>query len=122
MQNDTVEVIGFISEEEFERKNRVALMNENFIREQGYYWKGAKKEIFGCRGAWRYALSGEGTHLTANFYKSTEGVRAFMSQRMKGGFHFYENQKELENRIFDLNNGDEQLFDIFALESKEGTI
>ena len=33
MQCDTVEVIGLISEEEFERKNRVALMNENFLRE-----------------------------------------------------------------------------------------
>ena len=59
MQCDTVEVIGLISEEEFERKNRVALMNENFIREQGHHWKGAKKDIFGCRGAWRYAISSE---------------------------------------------------------------
>lgn len=33
MQLDTIEVIGQLSAEEFERKNKVALMNENFIRE-----------------------------------------------------------------------------------------
>jgi hypothetical protein len=33
MQCDTVEVIGQLSEEEFERKNKVALLNDNFIRE-----------------------------------------------------------------------------------------
>ena len=30
---DTIEVIGTLSEEEFERKNRVALMNDNYIRQ-----------------------------------------------------------------------------------------
>ena len=33
MQQDTIEVIGTLSSEEFERKNKVALMNENFMRE-----------------------------------------------------------------------------------------
>lgn len=53
MQCDTVDVIGLISEEEFERKNKVALMNDNFIREQGYFWSKAKKLLFGPKGVWR---------------------------------------------------------------------
>jgi len=33
IQGDTLEVISGLSEVEFERKNKVALFNENFIRE-----------------------------------------------------------------------------------------
>jgi len=31
-----MEVIGILSEEEFERKNRIALLNDNFIRLSGH--------------------------------------------------------------------------------------
>jgi hypothetical protein len=53
MQCDTVEVIGSISETEFERKNKVALMNDNFSREQAHSWKVSQKSLFANRGVWK---------------------------------------------------------------------
>ena len=52
MQNDTLDIISTISEVEFERKNKVSLLNENQIREQKYFWKKSRKELYNNRGVW----------------------------------------------------------------------
>ena len=50
MQSDTLDVISLLSEFEFERKNKVALLNENVCREQRFYWKDVKKQL--QNGVW----------------------------------------------------------------------
>lgn len=43
MQSDILEVISSLSEIEFERKNKIALLTDHFQREQNYFWKKSKK-------------------------------------------------------------------------------
>ena len=52
MQTDTFEVISSLSEYEFERKNKVALMNDNLNRERKNLWKKCRKALFYSRGVW----------------------------------------------------------------------
>lgn len=46
MQNDTLDVISKLSEDEFARKNKVALINDNISREQKHFWKKVRKQLF----------------------------------------------------------------------------
>ena len=60
-------------------------MNDNFIREQGYFWNKAKKLLFGAKGVWRNI--GE-AYLKANLFRSNDGVRVIMNERCSNGFEF----------------------------------
>ena len=86
MQQDTIEIIGMLSSEEFERKNKVALLNDNFIREQAYNWRKVKGQLLGNHGMWRMNLSSSDGYLVSCFDKNSEGVRPYLKERFTNGF------------------------------------
>ena len=53
IQEETLETIGSLSEQEFERKNKDALMVDNFIRERYCEKRGHLKQVLGAKGTWR---------------------------------------------------------------------
>lgn len=76
-------------------------MNDNFIREQGHYWRKVKQSVFGSRGIWRFAIENENIYLTSNMYRSEDGVRPYLYERSRNGFQFQEQDGDLEKKIFD---------------------
>ena len=114
MQDDTIEVIGHLSEEEFERKNKVALLNENFIREQAHSLTSVRKVLMQGCGVWR----DEKKYLSMGGYKTGDGVKAVMQEKQSNGFLYYEGMTELEKKVF--KEVDSQGWcELFSKEKKE---
>lgn len=98
MQYDTIDIIGSLSEEEFERKNRVSLLNDNFIREQGISWKHLKKQQIGGRGMWKC----EPTRQKITWYRLSDGTRAIMEDAFgPSRFEYFHDMPDLEKKIFE---------------------
>ena len=53
IQEETLDTIGSLSEQEFERKNKDALLIDNFIRERHQEHRTYLKQAHGARGTWR---------------------------------------------------------------------
>lgn len=56
--------------------------------------------MFGNRGIWRTVVSMDKNYLKVNYYKTSEGIRPIMSERHHNVFEFYENELDLEKKIF----------------------
>jgi hypothetical protein len=97
MQTDTHEIISSLSAEEYERKNKVALINDNFVRCQGHSWRKAKMaEIASGKGMW----AAEATRMKMTQYMVRDGTRCLMAECYgPRRFEFY-NNLELEKKIF----------------------
>ena len=53
IQEETLETIGSLSEQEFERKNKDALLIDNFIRDRLSEKRVHLKQVLGAKGTWR---------------------------------------------------------------------
>ena len=53
IQEETLDTIGSLSEQEFERKNKDALLIDNFIRERYEEQRAHLKQMIGAKGLWR---------------------------------------------------------------------
>ena len=53
IQEETLDTIGSLSEQEFERKNKDALLIDNFIRERYEEQRAHLKHMIGAKGLWR---------------------------------------------------------------------
>ena len=97
MQIDTIEVIGMLSEEEFERKNRVALLNDDFIRRARMGWRSAKRQQIGGKGLWKC----DPTRLKMAWHRLADGTRPVMQDCYgPSKFEYYHNTPALEQKIF----------------------
>ncbi len=120
MEIETITVISTISAEEYERKNYVSIMIDNFNRNQGHMWRKAKRHEIGGSGMWKC----DPTRLKLSLHKLADGVRPVMIDCYgPKKLEYFENMPELEKKIFGysyssqdhlLNGGDE--FDILLLD------
>ena len=53
MQEETLDTIGSLTELEFERKNKNALLIDNFLRERYSEKRAHLKQVLGPKGTWR---------------------------------------------------------------------
>mmetsp|Transcript_10521 Transcript_10521/g.10593 ORF Transcript_10521/g.10593 Transcript_10521/m.10593 type:complete len:342 (+) Transcript_10521:1526-2551(+) len=96
MQTDTFEVISSLSEFEFERKNKVALMNDNLNRERKNLWKKSKKVCFYQRGVWQHLVL---TYQYGLSYKTGEGLKCLMLDKESNKLLYIKNEV-VEKKIF----------------------
>lgn len=97
MQRETIEEVAQVQIEEYDRRNKVALLNDDFVRQAGRRWRQALKSQLGGQGLWR----GEPSRLVMSWHKLTDGTRPLMQECFgPSRFQYFENQDELEKKIF----------------------
>jgi hypothetical protein len=97
MEVEANNVMSNISGEEYERKNQVAIVIENFIRNQGNTWKATKGAQIGGTGMWKC----DPTRMKLDPMRLGDGTRPVMKDCYgPKKFEFFENMPELEKKIF----------------------
>lgn len=56
--------------------------------------------MFGSRGVWRFNVNDGLGYLTVNLLRSGDGIRPYLNERFRNGFEFFENEIDLEKKIF----------------------
>jgi hypothetical protein len=94
VHSETHEIIGEMSAEEYERRNHVALLNDNFVRGQGHEWVRAKRLEIGHGGMWECeALRKK----MSSFKVSSDGTRCIMKECYGiNRFDYFNNNPEFE--------------------------
>lgn len=64
------------------------------------------------------SIGNENGYLKVNFYKSYDGVRPILNERFKNGFEFYQNEPELEKKIFSRIEVD-FTYELFNIDKKQ---
>ncbi len=97
MQSETHEIIGELSTEEYERRNCVALLNDNYVRGQAHEWATAKVLEIGGGGMWQ----SEARRRRMSSFKVGDGTRCIMEECYGiNRFDYFVNNPELERKIF----------------------
>jgi hypothetical protein len=97
MEVEANNVMSNISGEEYERKNQVAIVIENFIRNQGHAWKATKGAQISGTGMWKC----DPTRMKLDSLRLGDGTRPVMKDCYgPKKFEFFENMPELEKKIF----------------------
>lgn len=94
VHSETHEIIGEMSAEEYERRNQVTLINDNYVRCQGYEWVRAKRSEIGNGGVWQCQAIRK---KMSSFKVGSDGTRCIM----KGcyginRFDYFSNNPEFE--------------------------
>ena len=98
IQEETLDTIGNLSEQEFERKNKDALLIDNFLRERFSERRGLLKSVLGPKGPWRQKW--DPCFQKVSLQDTGEGSHCLMVDKPSNALNLITDSK-LEKNIFE---------------------
>ena len=98
IQEETLDTIGTLSEHEFERKNKDALLVDNFIRERHQEQRAYLKQVLGSKGSWRQKW--DPAFQKVSLQDTGEGSHCLMIDRPSNAFQLIKDES-IERNIFE---------------------